>query len=78
MRIGLLIPGWPPEVIANGIATALGRLGKQLRLTGHEVFYVTSYLDPRTRDEHVWVIDYRTSLVERIHMKLDYERGYFR
>jgi glycosyltransferase involved in cell wall biosynthesis len=83
MRIGYFIPGWPPGAIPNGIVTALGHLGKQLVLNGHEVFYVTP--DGRTflEDKQIWVDQGLTGgsiarLVEKLHFKLDSEGAFFR
>jgi glycosyltransferase involved in cell wall biosynthesis len=82
MRIGYFIPGWPPGAHANGIVSALGRLGEQLVLNGHEVFYVTG--DGRTfsRDQEISVgqriLDWTNiGFVERLHYKLDSEGAFY-
>ncbi|MCL2453554.1 MAG: glycosyltransferase family 4 protein [Alphaproteobacteria bacterium] len=83
MRIGYFIPGWPPGAHPNGIVSALGRLGEQLILNGHKVFYVTG--DGRTfsSDQEISVGQQAwdgtsTSLLEKLHFKLNSEGAFFR
>lgn len=83
MRIGYFIPGWPPGAIPNGIVTAIGHLGKQLVLNGHEVFYVTPDGHTYLGDQQVWAGEgckdgSVTKLLEKFHFKLDSEAAFFR
>lgn len=82
MRNGHFIPGWPPEACPNGIASALGRLGKQLLLNGHEVFYVAgdgrTFLEDQeiSVGQQVWG-ETSTSLLEKLYDKLDSQGAIF-
>jgi glycosyltransferase involved in cell wall biosynthesis len=42
MKIGLLVPSWPPGSSANGIVTYASQIIPALRELGHEVFVLTS------------------------------------
>jgi glycosyltransferase involved in cell wall biosynthesis len=80
MRIGYYIPGWPPESVPNGIATAVGCLGRQLRAMGHEVFYVTPYSNGRVHDQCVTVLDFskNSTIVDKVRFKWNFEATLFR
>jgi glycosyltransferase involved in cell wall biosynthesis len=81
MRIGYFIPGWPPGAHANGIVSALGRVGKQLFLNGHEVFYVTGdgriFLNDQeiSVGQRVWD-GTSSNLLEKLHFKLNSEAAF--
>lgn len=77
MRIGYYIPAWPPGAFPNGIVTTLGHLGRQLRSSGHDVFYVTP---TRQGEEDPWVrlIPYhKPSLLKRLMYRVDFEERFF-
>jgi hypothetical protein len=82
MRIGYFIPGWPPGAHPNGIVSALGRLGEQLILNGHEVSYVTGEGRTFSGDQEVSVGQQvwdgtSTGFLEKLHFKLNYEGAFF-
>jgi glycosyltransferase involved in cell wall biosynthesis len=79
VRIGYFIPGWPPDSTANGIATNFGYLGDQLRIMGHEVFYITPLSMNDFHDDRVTILRSlkQSSLLERLHFKLDFEKALY-
>lgn len=78
MRIGYYIPGWPPGSVPNGIVTTLGNLGEQLRVMGHEVFYVTPFSKTETRDRNVIVLNDHLSFVEKLNFRWNFEKAFYR
>jgi glycosyltransferase involved in cell wall biosynthesis len=79
VRIGYYIPGWPPGSVPNGIVTALGHLGHQLREMGHEIHYLTPFFHGDTSDFGVALVEPTNvrTISARLRLKWNFERALY-
>lgn len=76
MRIGYLIPGWPPDKVPNGIAATLGRLGDALEQLGHEVYFITSSIADGVHDSRVSIMrpTATSTVMDKLRWRFDFDR----
>jgi glycosyltransferase involved in cell wall biosynthesis len=78
MKIGLLVPSWPPGSAANGIATYSSHLVPALRDLGHEVYLLAFRVDePDEYTTDLRSFDRSPSLLQRAVARLAPETALF-